>query len=117
MISGISADNGSWKWAFVVVIVLSALSGVVSLFAADSRAPEGRSLDWPGQITIAIGLFALMYAVIQGGTDGWGSTAVVAAFVIAAVFLALFVVVELRSRPPCSGSTCSATGRSRCRLS
>ncbi|MEV6899975.1 MFS transporter [Amycolatopsis sp. NPDC051372] len=100
VISGISADNGSWKWAFVVVIALSALSGVVRLFAADSRAPEGRSLDWPGQITIAIGLFALMYAVIQGGTDGWGSTAVVLAFVIAAVFLALFVVVELRSPAP-----------------
>jgi MFS family permease len=100
VISGISADQGSWRWAFVVVIVLAALSGVVSLFASDSRAPEGRSLDWPGQLTIAIGLFALLYAVIQGGTDGWGSAAVVTGFVLAAVFLALFVVAELRSRAP-----------------
>jgi MFS family permease len=100
VILGIAAGNGSWRWAFVVVAVLAAISGVVSLAATDSRAAGHRALDWHGQITIAISLFAVLYAVIQGGTDGWGSPAIVIAFCVAAVFLGLFVRAELRSRSP-----------------
>jgi MFS family permease len=91
----------TWRWAFIAVLALAAISTVVSIiWARDSSAPEGRSLDWPGQITIAISLFALLYAVIQGPTSGWGSGAVVGGFILAVVFLALFVVVERRSAAP-----------------
>jgi hypothetical protein len=45
-------------------------------------------------------MFALLYAVIQGPTDGWGSAQVDSAFAVAAVFLILFFVAELRSRSP-----------------
>ncbi len=101
VIAGISATAGSWRWAIVVVTALSAVSALVSLrWAGDSRAPEGRSLDWAGQATIAVGLFALLYAVIQGPADGWGSPAIVVAFVVAIACLGLFVAVELRSRSP-----------------
>jgi len=85
----------------MAVIVLAAISAVVSiLFATNSSAPEGRSLDWPGQITIAVSLFALLYAVIQGPTSGWGSTDVIAGFVLAVVFLVLFVLAERRTSKP-----------------
>ncbi|MCZ0984926.1 MFS transporter [Streptomyces diastatochromogenes] len=101
LLGGVTGTYGSWRSAFIVVAVLAAASALVSLLAAaDSRAPEGRSLDVAGQVTIGIGLFALLYAVIQGPTDGWGSTPVVVAFVLAAVFLALFVAAELRARSP-----------------
>ena len=96
-----SDPYATWRWAFIAVLVLAAISTVVSIvWARDSSAPEGRSLDWPGQITIAISLFALLYAVIQGPTSGWGSAGVVGGFIIAVVFLALFVLVESRSAAP-----------------
>ncbi|MET7454367.1 MFS transporter [Streptomyces sp. NPDC005574] len=101
LLGGITGTYGSWRSAFVVVAVLAAASALVSLLlATDSRAPEGRSLDIGGQITIGVGLFALLYAVIQGPTDGWGSVSVVVAFVIAAVFVGLFVAAESRARSP-----------------
>lgn len=91
----------SWRWAFVAVLGLAVLATIVCLlFAQTSSAPEGRSLDWPGQVTIALAMFALLYAVIQGPTSGWGNTWVVTCFVLAAVFLALFVVAERRSAAP-----------------
>lgn len=94
-----SDPNASWRWAFIAVGALGLLSLLVSaLFARNSSAPEERSLDWPGQITIAIGLFALLFAVIQAATSGWGSTEVVVGFVLAAVMLVAFVLVE-RGRP------------------
>jgi MFS family permease len=101
LLGGITGNYGSWRWSFVVVTILAALSVVVSwFFAKDSSAPEGRSLDIGGQLTIGVGLFALLYAVIQGPTDGWGAPSVIIAFVLSAVFLVLFVVAEKRARSP-----------------
>ena len=92
--------NAGWRWAFLVIMVLALVSAGVSFGAQDSSAPEGRSLDWPGQVTIAVALFALLFAVIQGPTTGWGSWQVIGGFVLAAVFLAAFIAVELRSTAP-----------------
>ncbi|KPI12543.1 major facilitator superfamily MFS_1 [Actinobacteria bacterium OK074] len=101
LLGGVTGTYGSWRSAFVVVAGVAAASALVSLrFATDSRAPEGRSLDVGGQLTIGVGLFALLYGVIQGPADGWGSTPVVVAFVVAAVFLVLFVAAERRARSP-----------------
>ncbi|MGW6137920.1 MFS transporter [Streptomyces sp. NPDC055144] len=101
LLGGITGNYGSWRWAFVVVTAVAAVSALTSLLLAhDSRAPEGRSLDVGGQITIGVGAFALLYGVIQGPMDGWGSVPVVTAFLVAAVFLGLFVVAELRARSP-----------------
>jgi MFS family permease len=100
--AGFGSDpTASWRWAFVAVLVLGLISAAVSAVAAtNSSSPEGRSLDWPGQITVAVALFALLYAVIQGPTSGWGSGSVVAGFVLGGVFLVLFVVAENRSVAP-----------------
>jgi hypothetical protein len=77
------------------------ISTLVSSTAAEnSSSPEGRSLDWPGQLSIAAALFALLYAVIQGPADGWRSWPILAGFGGAVVFLMLFVVVERRSGAP-----------------
>lgn len=89
-----------WRWAFVLVGVLAVVSTVVAFSAQNSSAPEGRSLDVPGQVTIAVALFALLYAVIQGSTSGWSNSVILAAFVVAAVFFTLFIIAERRSPAP-----------------
>ena len=94
-------EFASWRYAFLAMAVLAALSATITMaFAQNSSAPQGRSLDWPGQIAIAVALFALLFGVIQGADDGWGSGRVVGAFVIAAVFMVVFVLVELRVDKP-----------------
>jgi MFS family permease len=101
LLGGLTATYGAWRWAFFVVVILAVGDMAVSWFTAqDSRSPEGRSLDPAGQTTVGIGLFALLFAVIQGASDGWGDPLVVGAFVVAAVFIGAFVVVELRVRDP-----------------
>ncbi|MGF7238999.1 MAG: MFS transporter [Frankia sp.] len=97
---GNDADAG-WRWSFLAVLVLAVGSaGVSAAFATNSSSPVGRSLDWPGQITVAVALFALLFAVIQGPTSGWGSGQVIGGFLLAAVTLALFILVESRSPAP-----------------
>jgi MFS family permease len=96
-----SDKNASWRWSFIAIIVLALISAVVAIaLAKNSSAPQGRSLDWPGQITIAVTLFAMLYAVIQGSSSGWGSADVIVGFAVAVVFLVLFILVERRSAAP-----------------
>ncbi len=90
-----------WRWAFLVVATLAVISATVSGSAAvNSSSPEGRSLDWKGQVTIAVALFSLLYAVVQGPTSGWRNWQIIAGFAVAAVFLVLFVRVERKSETP-----------------
>src|ERR1700761_2416408 len=96
-----SDPNASWRWAPVAIGLLALISAAASaLFARNSASPRGRSLDWSGQVTVAVALFALLFAVIQGPTAGWGSAEVIIGFIVAAVFLVLFVLAENRAAAP-----------------
>ncbi len=60
-----------------------------------------REGDWPGIITMAIGLSALQTVLEEGNKDDWfGSAFIVRLSIIAAVALALFLAIELTSRKP-----------------
>jgi MFS family permease len=101
LLGGITATYFTWRWAFIVVVVLALVdAGITYAAAQDSRSPEGRSLDPLGQSTIGLGLCALLWGVIQGASDGWGNATVVGAFVLSAVCIAAFIVVELRVPNP-----------------
>jgi EmrB/QacA subfamily drug resistance transporter len=66
----------------------------------ESRDPNARRLDWPGQVTLTGGLFLLVLALLRGNHDGWGSAPVVAELSGAAALLAAFVAIEHRSVMP-----------------
>ncbi|MEU1163019.1 MFS transporter [Streptomyces sp. NPDC005921] len=101
LLSGGIVEHASFQWAFGVTGVIAVgTAGAAWLLAAESTAPEGRSLDWPGQITIALALLSLLYGIIQGPSDGWGSAPIVLSFTGFVVLLAAFVVMENRSAAP-----------------
>ena len=101
LISGFIAEHAAWGWAFVPPAVLGLVTaGVSARLVIDSRRPAGRGLDWPGQLTIAVSLLALLYAVIQGATDGYSSPNIVIGFAVAVAAFVGFVVAEHRARAP-----------------
>jgi predicted MFS family arabinose efflux permease len=79
---------------------------VIAVAAAFAFIDESRDTsaeqrpDIGGLLTSALALFALTYALIEANTDGWGSTRIIGAFVIAAVALAVFVALEIHQRLP-----------------
>jgi MFS family permease len=100
VLGGVTGEHGSRRWAFVVMAALGLVTALVALGARNSTSRPGRSLDLPGQITVGVGVFALLYAVIQGPTDGWSSGVVVTAFITGGAGLLLFVAAERRSPAP-----------------
>jgi EmrB/QacA subfamily drug resistance transporter len=101
VIAGVILDHYSWRWIYLLSVPLALLAmAVAAPLLTDSRAPHGRKLDWPGQITAAVGVTALVYGVIEGGADSFTATKVVAALALGVVALIAFVVVEKRSASP-----------------
>jgi MFS family permease len=94
-------EFASWRLAFLALAVLGVLSTVVTLaFATTSYSRQGRSLDWPGQLTVAVAVLALLYAVIEGSEESWTSGIVLGAFAVSLAFFVIFVAVERRTEAP-----------------
>jgi EmrB/QacA subfamily drug resistance transporter len=102
LLGGVITEHISWNWIFYVNVPI----GLLGIVAAVVVVPESKDmsheqkLDPAGLLTSGIGLLALVYALIEGHNYGWTSARIVGLFVIAAVALAAFVVVELRQRLP-----------------
>ena len=91
----------SWRWIFFVNLPIGVLALLVTLReVAESKAPVARRPDWPGFVTFTLGLTALVYGLIRSHPDGWGSTTVTGSLIAAAVLIALFLVIEARSKAP-----------------
>jgi EmrB/QacA subfamily drug resistance transporter len=93
----------SFWWGSILVF-----NGAVALVALvlafvlvpDSRDPEIPPLDVRGLVLSTAGLGLLVHAIIQAPERGWGSTASVLAFALAAVVLVAFVLQERRVTHP-----------------
>ena len=66
----------------------------------ESRSPHARRIDWPGVVTFTAGLVALVYGLTEAGQRSWGDSLVVGSFIVAAVLLVAFVIIELRVDEP-----------------
>ncbi|HEY7345087.1 MAG TPA: MFS transporter [Gaiella sp.] len=101
LVGGLLTEHASWNWIFFVNVPFGILGVFASfLLIEESHDPTHERLDIPGLATSALGLFALTYGLIEANTYGWGSARIVGAFVVAAVALAAFVVLERRQRAP-----------------
>ena len=101
VLGGVLTSGLSWRWIFFVNLPIGVLALLVTLReVAESKAPVAHRPDWLGFVTFTLGLTALVYGLIRSHPDGWGSTTTVGSLLAAVVFLALFLVVELRTRDP-----------------
>ncbi|GAA3028137.1 MFS transporter [Streptomyces glomeratus] len=99
LIAGVLLDHFRWNTVFLSTAVLAVVTLAIGAFVAESRSPGGR-LDIPGQLLAVLGIAALVYALIEGGHDGYTSTRILAAWFVAAAALTGFVLVERASTTP-----------------
>ncbi|WP_416065695.1 MDR family MFS transporter [Rhizobium sp. ZK1] len=103
-IGGYFTENWGWEYIFYINLVPGALM-VGMLWASLDRAPTNLGLlakgDWPGIITMAIGLAALQTVLEEGNKEDWfGSDFIIRLSIIAAVSLTLFLIIELKVAHP-----------------
>jgi EmrB/QacA subfamily drug resistance transporter len=101
LVGGLITEHLDWSWIFFVNVPIGVL-GIAASFAFidESRDETHASLDLPGLVTSAVGLFALTYGLIEANSYGWTSARIVGSFALAVIALGAFVVIERRRREP-----------------
>jgi EmrB/QacA subfamily drug resistance transporter len=100
VLGGVITEWASWRWVLFVNIPVGILVvAVTPLFITESPRQPGR-FDLAGAFTSTGGMTALVYAFIRAASDGWADRVALAAFGVAAVLLATFLLTESRTAQP-----------------
>jgi EmrB/QacA subfamily drug resistance transporter len=101
IMGGVLTQFASWRWCLLVNVPIAA---VAALFAVplirESRAHGNTSYDLPGAATVTGGLVVLVYGFTRAAENGWLSGITLTCLGVAAVLLAAFVAIELRTKYP-----------------
>ncbi|HVV31390.1 MAG TPA: MFS transporter [Mycobacteriales bacterium] len=101
LLGGVLTEYLSWRWCLYVNLAFAAVAfagGMVWLHA--NRASERPSLDVPGAITSAAGLFAIVYGFSHADTGGWANPVTITFLVAGVALLAGFVAIERTTTHP-----------------
>ncbi len=101
LLSGFVLEHGGWNDVFAVnipFVVAALLLG--ALIVPRSRGEHHTPLDIPGALLSAVGLSAVVYAIIEGPVHGWLAARTLGVGGLGCAVLAAFVWWELRAEDP-----------------
>ena len=99
LVGGAVVEGIAWQWIFWLNVPIGLVALPLARMLDESHGPD-RSLDLPGLALASTGLFGLVWGLVNGNADGWGSPLIVGSLVAGAVLLAAFVAWEARAKEP-----------------
>jgi EmrB/QacA subfamily drug resistance transporter len=100
VIGGFIIVHATWQWIFLVNVPVGlALLPLIRLRLAESHGPNDR-LDLTGTALVSAALLGIVYALVSGNQDGWGSPRVLGPALGGAFLLGAFSGWETRTRAP-----------------
>ncbi|MFI5053215.1 MAG: DHA2 family efflux MFS transporter permease subunit [Acidimicrobiia bacterium] len=119
LVGGVLTDAFGWQAIFFVNVPIGIAAIVVTLTKLVNLPGPPSSIDWFGLVTFSTAIFMLVFALIRGNDEGWGSTLIVALLVGGVVELVVFVLgskrvaspmldLSLFAKPTCSGAAIAA---------
>ncbi|MBB0230159.1 MFS transporter, partial [Streptomyces calidiresistens] len=101
ILSGVLLERYDWRSVFVVGALL-ALGALVAnqVLAPESRDERRTPVDWWGGLLSTIGIFGLVYAIIEGPSHGFTDPGVLVGAMAAVLGLGLFVWWQTRTDHP-----------------
>jgi len=102
VVGGFLTEDVSWRAIFFINPPIAVGAVAVTLFAARESRDEtvDRTVDFAGIGSLTIGLTALVLALVESNSWGWGSAQIISLLVLSAVALTAFVMIEKRVRVP-----------------
>jgi EmrB/QacA subfamily drug resistance transporter len=97
LVGGVLTEGIGWEAIFFVNVPIGIFAVALTLARVEeSKNPHAAALDWLGTVLFSTALFGLIFGLIRGNPEGWGSAPIVASLAGAVVLLAAFVAVERR---------------------
>jgi EmrB/QacA subfamily drug resistance transporter len=100
LVGGAIVEGLAWNWIFWINVPIGIALVPVAWFALrESHGPYGR-LDLRGVALASAGLLGMVWALVNGNSEGWTSPTIMASFAAGLAFLAAFLVWERRAPAP-----------------
>ena len=99
---GYITDSWGWRWVFYVNLPVGVIAVllVIAFMPFVRSSASLRDIDFPGAAALVGGLVPLMVALSITRDHGWTSPEVLGLLTVAAVLLAVFFVLEIRTDHP-----------------
>jgi EmrB/QacA subfamily drug resistance transporter len=101
VVGGALVEGIGWESIFFINVPVG-IAAIAVTYAklAESSDPNASRIDWAGLVTFSTSLFLLVFGLLRGNEEGWGSTLIVGLLGGAAALLALFIAIETRVKQP-----------------
>ncbi len=102
VIGGLIVTDYAWEWIFLINIPV----GIAAILATLAIVPEStdprasRRIDWGGVLLSGLGIFALVFALIEGNALGWTDPRILGLGATGLVLLTVFVWWETTRDDP-----------------
>lgn len=101
IIGGIFVEHISWQSVFFINLPVGAVALVVgALVLNETRESVRQRFDILGVLTLAFGLLAIVYGLVNGQNWGWGAPSTLGIVAAGLVLIVAFVLIEARVRNP-----------------
>ena len=101
IIAGPIITTLDYHWLFWIPFIMCVIAAVAThLFIPESPVRTPGGVSWLAAVLLSAWLVALLVAVSEAPSWGWGSSKVLGLLAIAVVMLVLWIMVELRARSP-----------------
>lgn len=101
VIGGPLVEAFGWRWIFVLQTPLAVAAAVIGFLALPRSEPGERfPFDIAGSVLLAFGVGGVLVALNRGPELGWSDPFVLSGFVVGALVLVAFVMVEQRIAHP-----------------
>jgi EmrB/QacA subfamily drug resistance transporter len=95
LLGGLLTDTVGWRWVFFLNVPITLVAMFVTYRRVDETSEGGeRRIDYRGIATMSSGVILLLIGLDQGTVAGFGDPAILGLFVVGALLLGGFAVVE-----------------------
>jgi predicted MFS family arabinose efflux permease len=100
-LTGVIAQNASWRWLFAgAAVFAAALLVLLARIVPESTQRSGGRFDLPGAAGLAVALVCLLLAISKGAEWGWSSTLVLGLLLGSVALFAAWGLWEWRTAEP-----------------
>ena len=100
IVGGILTDTIGWESVFYVNIPIGIAVLAVTLWKVVNLPGPPTRIDWAGLVVFSAAAFMLIFALIRGNDEGWGSTLIIALIGGSVVLFIVFTLIETVVRAP-----------------
>jgi EmrB/QacA subfamily drug resistance transporter len=97
LVGGLVTDGLGWEWIFFINVPIGiGAIALTELKLENVAATDAQPIDWAGLVTFSLSLFGLIFGLIRGNAEGWGSAQILVSLIGAVALMGVFVLIESR---------------------